>query len=1115
MGKFLRIFSTDRFIRIFIIYTAFLLIGGGSETEIFCQSTLDERSLNENWRWVQFTIESGLPSNQIISIEETKDGTVWVATTRGVAWYDGFRWNLVDSMMGLPIQQPRSLKIGNDGDVYLLLEDGQLFRGNKRGFKRILSSFIHIERIAILDSSRLIFSTKEKMLVDSSTQVSSLIFPEIDRYIHDTKDIIQTKAGIWLNTNYGLFKYSGGKWEKIIRSQSGKLLINSIQETNSSSGLISVGLPFKDRGLWEWKNNGQVKKNSYFRADWITTMDLNQFGDVVAVEKTGEVLLRKGSQWSRLSVIPNQMRDVELLKFRSNGDLWVGTKRGLYLFRQYSMYWEHKQNRFYSRNRIHDIIRSIDGTLWLATADGLEKHYPDGSKEIITHIKNNPLYEVTSIAEDKNGKIWIGSGSAFDGAYFWDGAEWNYRSIDSSLKWLKIHRIKKDRLGNLWFLGLSESVTTDGISSPGAFKYDGEKFTRWSVSNGLISGRVYAFCEDNKGGYWFGTQHGLTLFYRGSWKSWMCPSDIPFSKIFTMAVDLKNNVWFSDRTTGLGCLDENGSIKYYKIEDGLPSNNIWEIKIDSKGGIWVTSEGGLGYFNGVRWKIYDIRTGLLTNDLWPIYLEGDSVFVGTKGKGLAILNLRRCHQPTPKIFIEKPLVEDDRAYIKIRPFTFWGEIDPREILIRYSFDSACWSPWSYKRELIFDKLKPGMHSIKFQAQNLFNEYNLNPSEVSFEIQPPLYLRSIFIFPISLLLFTSFVLSIIIIVRRIRQNQLLQRSEAKFKHLADATIEGVVLHSNGLIEEANNSMTKIFGYSDEELSKKSFFDLFPLENREIVRDKIADVRMGYFQTIGLKKSGEKIWLEVISMLLPGSKVGISVAAIRDITERKGNEEKLIKYQQQLRKLVSELVFTEERERRKMAEYLHDNIGQTLAYCKIKLFSMKRKNKTNLQDTTLVEVHQIIDEVITNTRSLTYDLSSPVLYELGLFSAVESLAEQTGKRHDLKVSVINNNSNLKFNIAESIIIYQSVRELLSNTVKHAHAHKIKIDITVGDKNLEIHYYDDGIGFDPDKIIGKGGFGLFNIKEKLKDIGAELRVNSNQLNGVNIIISVPLENEIIEKL
>ncbi len=121
-------------------------------------------------------------------------------------------------------------------------------------------------------------------------------------------------------------------------------------------------------------------------------------------------------------------------------------------------------------------------------------------------------------------------------------------------------------------------------------------------------------------------------------------------------------------------------------------------------------------------------------------------------------------------------------------------------------------------------------------------------------------------------------------------------------------------------------------------------------------------------------------------------------IRDITERKASEEKIRVYEEQLRSLASELTLLEERERRRIANDLHDHIGQNLALSKIKLGELRASVSSSLVK-PLHEIHGLIEQTIQYTRSLTFELSPPILYELGFEAAVEWLAEQIQEKHGI--------------------------------------------------------------------------------------------------------------------
>ncbi len=93
-------------------------------------------TLNESWRWVQFTTDDGLPSNRVLNMTETKNGTVWVATEFGAAWYNGFYWQRISEKDGLPERRPLSIIPDENDSVYILVS-GHIYYGGQNGFRKI------------------------------------------------------------------------------------------------------------------------------------------------------------------------------------------------------------------------------------------------------------------------------------------------------------------------------------------------------------------------------------------------------------------------------------------------------------------------------------------------------------------------------------------------------------------------------------------------------------------------------------------------------------------------------------------------------------------------------------------------------------------------------------------------------------------------------------------------------------------------------------------------------------------------------------------------------------------------------------------------------------------
>jgi PAS domain S-box-containing protein len=221
---------------------------------------------------------------------------------------------------------------------------------------------------------------------------------------------------------------------------------------------------------------------------------------------------------------------------------------------------------------------------------------------------------------------------------------------------------------------------------------------------------------------------------------------------------------------------------------------------------------------------------------------------------------------------------------------------------------------------------------------------------------------------------------------------------------------------------------------------------------------------------------------------GREMGVFAAA-RDITEIKQAEVAL-------RKLASELVMAEERERKRIAGVLHDDVAQTLAAAKMRIDMLKDVPSDSQNQRTLKDAKELLLQSIQETRALMNDIGNPLLFDLGLQDACESLANRLMDRHPVRISCDIRNTFKHVNPDVKIILYQMFRELLNNVVKHSHAQNAYVMIDMEDGHFHLKVTDDGVGFDT-RMLGaptvKGGFGLYSIRERLAVINGSLRIES----------------------
>jgi PAS domain S-box-containing protein len=350
---------------------------------------------------------------------------------------------------------------------------------------------------------------------------------------------------------------------------------------------------------------------------------------------------------------------------------------------------------------------------------------------------------------------------------------------------------------------------------------------------------------------------------------------------------------------------------------------------------------------------------------------------------------------------------------------------------------------------------------------------------------------------------------------------LRETEKRFRKIfAEAAIGITLVDVDGQLLDANPAFLKMLGYEKHEVLGKSFQNLLHPDDARTSARLFKELWGGKRDSYSkenryLHKDHRVVWGQVtVSMLRDvGGLPQFAIAMIADITDRKKAEEDIRTYQGQLQSLASLLSLTEERERRRLATDLHDHIGQALAISKIKLGVLQKSVIAEDQAKHLREVRELIEQMIQDTRSLTFELSLPVLYELGFEAAVEWYAKHIRSQHGIKVHVQKDLLPIPMDDEIKVLLFRSVRELMINIVKHAQAHNARVTIRREGEDVNIAVEDDGVGIQDilqdSRLRSNGGFGLFSIRERLHYLGGQVEVESENGQGTRITLMVPLQN------
>jgi len=271
----------------------------------------------------------------------------------------------------------------------------------------------------------------------------------------------------------------------------------------------------------------------------------------------------------------------------------------------------------------------------------------------------------------------------------------------------------------------------------------------------------------------------------------------------------------------------------------------------------------------------------------------------------------------------------------------------------------------------------------------------------------------------------------------------------------------------------------------------------------------------YEAVCRRRDGSEFPAEINVRALEVDGVYYRYAIVRDITERKNAEAKILSYQEQLRAVAAQALLAEDQERRRIAVDLHDQVGQSLAVAKLRLELLERGLDVACKP-GVGSVREMLDDAIRQVRSMTFDLCPPILYTLGLEPALEWLAEEMGKKHGLRCHFGSDGQPKPLAEEIRVLLYRGARELLMNVVKHAHAAAATIAIWREGSRVCLRVTDDGRGFDLDRLKPGGGapagFGLFSLRERLSYHLGGLDAALSPDGGAQLTMFAPLgpENE-----
>ncbi|GAB3573444.1 PAS domain-containing sensor histidine kinase [Hymenobacter daeguensis] len=345
----------------------------------------------------------------------------------------------------------------------------------------------------------------------------------------------------------------------------------------------------------------------------------------------------------------------------------------------------------------------------------------------------------------------------------------------------------------------------------------------------------------------------------------------------------------------------------------------------------------------------------------------------------------------------------------------------------------------------------------------------------------------------------------ITAERAARQELLQGKEFT-ESLLDNTVDGIIAIDRAWrITAWNAATTRLFGHEAAAVLGQPLLEVLPYltsEAQQLMHRALAGERMDFFGRPFQKRPGHYD-AHIVPLYHAGAAQASGVLTIvRDVTERNRLAEEAT--QQRLRRqqeVLAAVLATQESERKRIAEALHNGLGQLLYATKL---SLERSDQPAQPQGPL----RLLAEAIRTTRTISFELTPGVLEDFGLRTALETLVERLAPAAlPVRLHLAGLNAE-RLEPSVEIMVYRTVQELLNNVMKHAEATEVEVHVALENGRLFVSVEDNGHGFEPVSLVEQplAGIGLVGVRNRVALLGGQLSVNSRL--GQGTIVSFELD-------
>ena len=1035
-----------------------------------------------------FTIDAwqtddGLPQSSVLSIVQTSDGYLWLATYAGLARFDGIRFTVFDSsnVPGLPGNRIVGLHEDDNGTLWLVTEYHDLAQLTAEG--------CHV------------WTRGEGVPATGVAWVGSIATAR--RHLQGLAELAGGDAGggrgagradaeepgLWIAApDGGIYRLRGGRFvcvtqpagfsppnrvfgivaddDGTVWMQQGDRLarlgedgFRVLKTATGDEMVVKCVCPSRGGGFWVVTSEGLRKfRHGKWEANSWPYPDFDSHFEGAVEDVAGNLWLATYNQglfcfhgagnWDHFSaesgLTTSALRSVFCDR---EGNVWVGTDGGGLLRIKPRLWKMITRREGLGINAVHSISEDQQGRIWFA--GGTTKPYWLNRGVVSVAIESpisDPMDGVFSVVPAHDGAMWIGIYRAK--VFRYDGQALTCYSATEGMRAGSVRAMMEDRQGALWVGGFS-----------GLCRIHGGQVTYYSRSNGLSAEKVTALAEDSRGALYAGTiGGGLNRLLNGSFVVFTGRDGLADDTIGGLYADSEDTLWIGTRGGGLSRFKQ-GRFTNYRALGALPARTIGPILEDDQGSLWMASELGIlraarqelnaiaeGKRGSINYVAFDRNDGLATTEcggIQPACLKArdGKVWFGT-AKGAAFVDPKalKINLLPPPVVIEEVLV-DDKPYLsgKTRSVAMLpdqtarkeeqgGKVDERSGLV-----SASGSPLDSPGTAV--TLQPHQHRVEFH-------------------------------------FTSLSLT--------------APTKARFRY----RLEGL---DEDWLEVGN--------------ARKAYYTQLPAGKYRFRVTACNDAGVW-------NEDGAALGLLVVppwwrTWWAEAAGVVLATGLMTWFYERRLARLRRARAVQV--EFARRLIESQEAERRRMAKELHDGLGQSLILIKNRAqLGLQHLHPPPPIAEQLTEISNVAGSAIDEVRATAWALHPYELERLGLTQAIAAMAQRAGTTSMTKFLTHLDNLDGLFSPEMQMNFYRILQEGINNVLKHAQATEVILEIKRETGTVQATLLDNGRGFETARageFPARGGLGLNGMAERARIIGGELVVRSAPGRGTSVRLVVPL--------